>query len=114
MKCSKIFMLICSLCIAEQLHAKSFSIMHPEYNQRQTDSASITLNGIVYVSGNKWVIWINEKRITPTSIPSWLKINKVTPTKIECEYKANSIWYQLTLEVFDTFTAPKTSVTNED
>jgi hypothetical protein len=29
----------------------------------------ITLGGILYVSGENWIIWLNGKRVTPTAIP---------------------------------------------
>jgi hypothetical protein len=77
--------------------------MHPEYNQ-QKDSADLTLNGIVFVSEKQWVIWMNHKRLTLDTLPDWLRIIKVTATHVQCEYLYNKLWYQVTLEPYDTFT----------
>jgi hypothetical protein len=90
------------LCLSPVL-GKTFSLMHPEYNQDKDDSA-LTLNGIVFVSDKQWVVWINHQRITPDKIPNWLKILKITETYIQCEYLYNKLWYQVTLEPYDTFT----------
>lgn len=88
--------------------------MHPEYNQNKSNNTGLTLDGIVYISKTKWVIWLNQKRITPTSIPNWLKIRNVTPVNIECEYKAHNTWYLVNLDVFDTFVPTRKDVDIKD
>lgn len=99
---------ICLIFCLLPVTAKTFSLMHPEYNQEK-DAPGITLNGIIFASDKQWVIWINHQRITPDKIPQWLKIIKVTETNIQCEYLHNNLWYQVTLEPYDTFTpSPKT------
>lgn len=95
-----IFCLI--LCLIP-VFGKTFSLMHPEYN-KDKESPALTLNGIVFVSDKQWVIWINHQRITPDKLPNWLKIIKITETYIQCEYLYNNLWYQVTLEPYDTFT----------
>jgi hypothetical protein len=85
------------------IFGKTFSLMHPTYN-KTTDTAGLTLNGIVFVSDKDWVIWINHQRITPNKIPDGLKIIKVTDTTVDCEYLYQKLWYQETLEPYDTFT----------
>lgn len=84
------------------LYGKSFSLMHPAYNQSK-HNADITLNGIVYISGTQWIIWINNIRITPSHIPEWLKVTKVSEEGVQCEYFSNNIWYKITLEPYETF-----------
>ncbi len=91
------------LCGWISVTGKSFSIMHPEYNA-PAETEGLTLNGILFVSDKDWVIWINHKRITPTKSPSWLKIIKVTESSVQCEYQHQKLWYQVTLEPYDTFT----------
>lgn len=83
--------------------------MHPEYNYPKEPTQKLTLNGVVYISDNQWVIWLNQKRITPKTIPSWIKIHKVTETYIEGEYKVQNVWHKITLEAFDTFCPPPSS-----
>ena len=91
------------LCVCTPILGKTFSLMHPAYNKSQ-DTSGLTLNGIVFVSDKDWVIWVNHQRITPNKTPEWLKIIKVTDTTVECEYLYNKLWYQVTLEPYDTFT----------
>jgi hypothetical protein len=85
------------------IDGKSFSIMHPEYNA-PAETEGVTLNGILFVSDKEWVIWINHKRITPNKSPEWLKIIKVSENSVQCEYQFQKLWYQVTLEPYDTFT----------
>lgn len=91
------------LCINFPIFGKTFSLMHPTYNKSQ-ETNGLTLNGIVFISDKDWVIWINHKRVTPNKTPEWLKIIKVTDTTVECEYLYNKLWYQVTLEPYDSFT----------
>jgi hypothetical protein len=91
------------ICTLTPVIGKTFSLMHPAYNKTQ-DTDGLTLNGIVFVSDKEWVIWINHQRITPNKTPEWLKINKVTDTVVQCEYLHQKLWYQVTLEPYDTFT----------
>jgi hypothetical protein len=107
--------LICFLCwlFVSTLDGKTFSIMHPEYNQTQ-DTSSITLNGIVFASPEQWVVWINHQRITPNRSPAWLKINTVTETSIDCDYLYKGLWYHVILEPYDSFTpTPKATDTRQ-
>lgn len=99
MKNAILFACICITPIA----GKTFSLMHPAYNKTQ-GSDGLTLNGIVYISEKEWVIWVNHQRITHNKIPNWLKIIKVTDTSVQCEYLCQKLWYQVTLEPYDTFT----------
>jgi hypothetical protein len=85
------------------VNGKSFSIMHPEYNAT-TETEGLTLNGILFVSEKDWVIWVNHKRITPNKAPGWLKIIKVSENSVQCEFLYQNLWYQVTLEPYDTFT----------
>lgn len=93
------------------IYGKSFSIMHPSYNQHKQNS-DITLNGIVYVSEKQWIIWINNSKITQSHAPEWLKINQVSESCVHCDYLYNGIWYKVTLEPYETFTP--SSITQED
>jgi hypothetical protein len=97
------FIVLTVCLIAHPIFGKTFSLMHPAYNTTQ-ESEGLTLNGIVFVSDKEWVIWINHKRITPNKIPDWLKIIKVTDNCVQCDYLHQKLWYQVTLEPYDTFT----------
>lgn len=96
-------LIVILVCVCIPIFGKTFSLMHPAYNKSQ-DTSGLTLNGIVFVSDKDWVIWINHQRVTPTKTPEWLKIIKITDTTVECEYLHNKLWYQVTLEPYDTFT----------
>jgi hypothetical protein len=88
--------------------------MHPAYNVPEK-TEGLTLNGIVFVSDKEWVIWINNRRITPNKIPNWLKIIKVTDNSIQCDYLHQKLWYQVSLEPYDTFipSIKTTEISNE-
>ncbi|QOL20433.1 hypothetical protein [Candidatus Bodocaedibacter vickermanii] len=96
-------LIVILVCVCIPIFGKTFSLMHPAYNKSQ-DIRGLTLNGIVFISDKDWVIWINRQRITPTKTPEWLKIIKITDTTVECEYLHDKLWYQVTLEPYDTFT----------
>jgi hypothetical protein len=96
----KFILILVSVCLP--VFGKTFSLMHPTYN-KSADTSGLTLNGIVFASDKEWVIWINHQRVTPNKTPAWLKISKVTDTTVECEYLYHKLWYQVTLEPYDTF-----------
>lgn len=98
----KILLTLIIFCFAF-VNGKSFSLMHPDYNIK-AETNGITLNGILFVSDKEWVIWVNHKRITPNKNPEWLKVTKVTESCVQCEYLHHNLWYQVTLEPYDTFT----------
>ena len=46
----------------------------------------VSLGGIVYLSSNDWVVWVNGKRITPKAIPSEILDIKVAKKYIKLQW----------------------------
>jgi hypothetical protein len=50
------------------------------------EEREITLEGIVYVNGDDWTIWLNNKRVTPNAIPREVMDLKVYKEYIEMKW----------------------------
>lgn len=50
------------------------------------------LSSIVYQGANKWVIWLNDKRTTPTTLPEGLTVKQILPDYVELQWQPSSAY----------------------
>ena len=86
----------CMLLIVTATASKDFTLMHPELNIH-TKPQEFILQGICYIDASSWVIWVNDVKVSPENIPSWLRITSVTAALVECEYLKDDKWVSITL-----------------
>ena len=57
--------------------------------KKKTAPRDVSLGGLVFVSGNEWTLWLNKKRVTPSSKPEEILDLKVHKEYVELD------WYDI-------------------
>lgn len=66
---------------------------------------TMTLNAIMFFCPNRWTFWLNEKAITPNTIPRHILVHSVTENQV-C-FSLNGLSEKITLNVYENYTVQK-------